>query len=142
MVNVENKISRLHELLVHPGYFMMKETLREIIDIDNFKAVIKRICERCITCQVEKVTNSKTGKINTWERIPKLHDQVSIDLKGPTKTRQFISSRKEKYFFIMVICEFVSRYSEIIVPFDLSSSSVMKNLLKVGYRFINLRNTV
>lgn len=58
------------------------------------------------------------------EKIPDLYKDISIDIKGHIKAKHFKKSSKHKVFYIIAIIELLSKYTEIIIPHDISAKTV------------------
>ncbi|KAG0420639.1 Transposon Tf2-6 polyprotein [Dictyocoela roeselum] len=125
-----NKIREIHEILTHPGYKMMKNTISEMINIDKIKSIIKRVCDECEKCQKEKDNFFKTSKVEFIESVPKLYECIAIDIKGPIKSKHFRTVSKARMFYLLVITEFISRYTEVSVIENIDSSTICNSIKK------------
>ncbi|KAG0439694.1 hypothetical protein DMUE_2256 [Dictyocoela muelleri] len=96
--------------LTHPGYYTLKETLSEVTDIERIKKYIGYTCENCVECQREKGNYFKLYKVSFIEKMPNIYEEISIDIKGPIKSCHFKSNGKYTPFYILAICETISRY--------------------------------
>ncbi|KAG0436252.1 Transposon Tf2-6 polyprotein [Dictyocoela muelleri] len=123
-----NKIQEIHEILTHPGYNMMISTIAERTNIDNLKSIVKRVCNDCEKCQKEKDNFFKTPKIEFIESFPKLYECIAIDIKGPIKYKHFKVVSKSKMFYLLVITEFISRYTEVSVINNIDSNTICNSI--------------
>ncbi|KAG0420565.1 Transposon Tf2-6 polyprotein [Dictyocoela roeselum] len=121
---IYNKLRDIHEILTHPGYLKMMKTLSERMNVNKIRAAIRKVCEYCVKCQKEKDNYFKPTKIGFIKFIPDLHDCISIDIKGPVKRKHFKTTAKTEIFYILVITEILSRYSEVVIINDIHSKTV------------------
>ncbi|KAG0420430.1 hypothetical protein EQH57_0147 [Dictyocoela roeselum] len=124
-------IAKIHNFLLHPGYSMLKETLSEFMDTSKFNKVIRDICTNCLDCQREKTSYYRTSNISILPKIPELYEEISIDIKGPVKAIHFKTSQKIGSFYILAICEFISKYTEIAIIADISSKTIVEATEKI-----------
>ncbi|KAG0437868.1 Transposon Tf2-6 polyprotein [Dictyocoela muelleri] len=124
MENIRIQLEKIHEYLLHPGYIMFQATLSEYMNIDKIKKLIQKVSDNCVECQRQKNYNYKIGKIKILDKIRELHEDISIDIKGPIKTIHFKTNLKNKVFYILAITEFISRYTEVIILNDINSNTI------------------
>ncbi|KAG0418758.1 Transposon Tf2-9 polyprotein, partial [Dictyocoela roeselum] len=124
--DIVEKLKKAHEVLTHPGYKTMRNTLSEFGDIHQIKGIIKRICDTCEKCQREKENFVKTPKINILNHMPGPNEVIAVDIKGPVKYKHFKSNTKYKMFYLLVITEYLSRYTEIAIINDIHSTTICK----------------
>ncbi|KAG0439381.1 hypothetical protein DMUE_2466 [Dictyocoela muelleri] len=108
----------------------MYNSLSQKINANSVKSLIKELCEYCEKCQKEKDVYFKKIKIDFIKSIPGLYECISIDIKGPIKYRHFKNSVNKQFFYILVITEFISRYSEITILDDINSKTVCEAIRK------------
>ncbi|KAG0440060.1 hypothetical protein DMUE_2015 [Dictyocoela muelleri] len=107
---------------------MMKSTIEERTNIDNLKSIVKRVCNYCEKCQKDKDNFFKTSKIKFIESVPKLYECIAIDIKGPIKYKHFKVVSKSKMFYLLVITEFIGRYTEVSVINNIDSTTICNSI--------------
>ncbi|KAG0418087.1 hypothetical protein EQH57_0806, partial [Dictyocoela roeselum] len=127
-------LKKVHEVLTHIGYKTMKNTLSDFKDTHKINKFIKRVCETCEKCQKEKENFIKTPEINIINHMPELHEVIAVDIKGPVKYKHFKSKTKFKIFYILVITEYLSRYTEIAIINDIHSTTICKAIDKSWFK--------
>lgn len=54
-------IQSLHINLIHPGIYVMENTLKRYLAIEGLRKVISKVCDDCLLCKTEKTENTKYG---------------------------------------------------------------------------------
>lgn len=125
-----DEIIQIHNYRVHPSYICRKNTVPEYMNIEKWKRYLRIVCDNCINCQMEKVTNEKIGAIKIQGDTPELYGEISVDLKGPIKTSYFQTGIKNKSFYILAICKTASRYSKIEIFWNIGAETCVRQWKK------------
>ena len=72
-----------HEMLCHPGETQTEHTIRQHFDWKSFRTTVHDVCKKCPTCQREKMTNQKYGKLPPKQAETNPWDTLCVDLIGP-----------------------------------------------------------
>ncbi|KAG0440260.1 hypothetical protein DMUE_1870 [Dictyocoela muelleri] len=92
------------------------------------KKTISKICKECLKCGTEK--EYKPTMVMTKFTTPPLepYEMISIDLKGPIKTRHSSTNNIKEDFYILVVTDLFSRYTEVKFINNIHSSTICKTL--------------
>jgi hypothetical protein len=126
--NAPKVLTTLHNILVHPGRTKFYETIKNVIKVKNIKNLIRRITDSCIICNTSKENSVKYGKISGGLLSENNFEFISIDILGPIKTKHFSTEHLANYFYIIVICDMASRWTEIDIVFNIRSEQVIKTI--------------
>ncbi|KAG0420247.1 Retrovirus-related Pol polyprotein from transposon 17.6 [Dictyocoela roeselum] len=121
-------IQQAHILLIHPGKNKMASTLRKYIKIKNLKKIIVNVIKKCHHCQTEKNFTYNSTRTKYVTPPYKRNEIIAIDLKGPIKTTHYDTKMIKKEFYILVITDMFSRYTEIKFIKNIYSSFVCSAL--------------
>ena len=129
--NKEKIIEEIHNQLIHPGINNLYCLLKDKFFIKNLKKIIIEITNKCVICSKNKVTKHKYGKLQNVFTVKNKNETVSLDLKGPIKTKHFNTQIKEKYFYIFTASDILTRYTEIKIIFNIKSETICKALEEI-----------
>ncbi|KAG0418029.1 Transposon Tf2-11 polyprotein, partial [Dictyocoela roeselum] len=118
----------LHHRLGHPGHYILVKTLSNYINVQKYNKTIKEICLNCITCNQEKIFTQKYCHTNWATKISKVRETLCIDIKGPVKTSHYITTKNSTYFYILLMTDWFSRYTEIKIIHDTTSKTIINAL--------------
>lgn len=128
--SAENTILKLHDDLGHPGFHTFKKTLNNYINVKPYLKVLKNISQNCLKCNREKIITKKYCTTNWVTEIPDINETLCVDLKGPIKTQHFKTKIRHKYFYILVMTDWLTRYTEIKILFDTTSKTIISAITK------------
>ncbi|KAG0438932.1 hypothetical protein DMUE_2785 [Dictyocoela muelleri] len=120
--------------LTHPSYKKFKNTLLETIEVKGIEKGIKSVCKNCISCQNEKETHIKLTKIYYLTEVPNWYEKILIDIRGPIKCLHFKTNNSRRYFYIIAIAEFASRYTEIAILYDIKSVTICQAIRNAWFK--------
>ncbi|KAG0435924.1 Retrovirus-related Pol polyprotein from transposon opus, partial [Dictyocoela muelleri] len=118
----------LHEELGHPGHYTLSKTLSNYINTKKYNKLIKEICINCLKCNQEKTFTKKYCHTNWTTEIPELRETLCIDIKGPIKTSHYSTTAKNTYFYILLMTDWLSRYTEIKIIYETTSATIINAL--------------
>ena len=72
-----------HEMLFHPGETRTEHILRQNFDWRGLHTKVHDVCKKCPTCQREKTTNQKYGKLPPKQTETNPWDNICVDLICP-----------------------------------------------------------
>ena len=70
-------------MLCHPGETQTEKTLRQHFDWKGLHTTVHGVCMKCPSCQREKITNHKYGKLPPKQAETNPWDTICLDLIGP-----------------------------------------------------------
>ena len=70
-------------MFFHPGETQTEHILRQHFDWKGLRTTVHGMCKKCSTCQREKITNQKYGKLPPKQAKTNLSDTLGVDLIGP-----------------------------------------------------------
>ncbi|KAG0420282.1 Transposon Tf2-8 polyprotein, partial [Dictyocoela roeselum] len=128
-------LTKIHSDMIHPGQTKMFNTLKRYINLRGMKKMIKEICENCRKCKQEKIFNKQYGKTYPIFTPQEIGEIIGINLKGPINPIHFKTTRPSE-FYICTFVDLFSRYTEIVVLWDISTLSICKALDKILQKMI------
>ncbi|KAG0438521.1 Retrovirus-related Pol polyprotein from transposon [Dictyocoela muelleri] len=123
-------IKSLHKKFIHPGIVKMELLARRYFKIPGIKRIIQDVCNECNGCNTSKEFRRIYGATNNHLSVSNINECISIDLKGPIKSHHFKHTRKPKCFYILVISDIFSRYTESFIIYNIEATTVISYLLK------------
>ncbi|KAG0422420.1 hypothetical protein DMUE_6212, partial [Dictyocoela muelleri] len=124
---VFNFLLKMHNELIHPGIRVFEKTLKRFFKIPSLRNFTSKICAECPECNNEKEHMFNKLVTSYAIDINDVNDVVGIDIKGPIQLSKFKNTRKHGEFFILVMMDLFSRYSEIEVIFDTNSETICRS---------------
>lgn len=73
------------------------------------------------------------GVTNNTLQVTIINECISLDIKGPIKSKHFRQSLNSRCFYILVITVF-SRYTEPIIIYNIESTTISAHFLKTWIR--------
>ena len=135
---ITNKVIQIiHESLIHPGFLKMYTFCQEFFKIYNLKESLKNCLNLCRTCNLSKMKQNKLGKVKqtVWGNHP--NELVAIDIKGPIKTQFFQTKINHKQFYLVVMIDTYTRFTETKLIWSISSEEIVKAFVE---EWINKHN--
>ncbi|KAG0442016.1 hypothetical protein DMUE_0609 [Dictyocoela muelleri] len=90
------------------------------------RKIIDEICSKCHIYNISKDFNNKFGITKKDLSVFKPNECVAIDIKGPIKTCHFKGKFRNKYFYLLVMTDLFSRYTETSILNNITSKSIVK----------------
>ncbi|KAG0424462.1 hypothetical protein DMUE_6088 [Dictyocoela muelleri] len=109
--------------MIHLGLSKMYYTLKKYIIFPKIKKPIKKICEKCLACNQDKIITKKYGHTYPTSSAKRIGETIGIDLKGPINSKHFKTSRKSEFYICTFIDLFI-RYTEIAILWDISNITI------------------
>ncbi|KAG0440309.1 Transposon Tf2-9 polyprotein [Dictyocoela muelleri] len=128
--DIEKFIKKLHFKLVNPGIYVMEKTLMRYIKLKGIRKFIKKVCSDCITCNTEKENSKKYGIPIYNHDVTKKNEAIGIDLKGLISATMFENADFENDFYVLVVVDIFTQFSEIALLFNIDSKTVCDELKK------------
>jgi hypothetical protein len=131
VVNEENAarfITKIHNLLGHPGISCMYKTLNRFYKIKNLKNKINQIVTNCVKCQLNKHNHKKYGRIVGFAFSEVPFTTIASDVVGPFDSNDFKTENITKKFWILVISDICSRFTQCYMICDLKPETIIHNL--------------
>ncbi|KAG0437434.1 hypothetical protein DMUE_3686 [Dictyocoela muelleri] len=119
-------IKKLHDNLIHPGAVKLKMTLQNYIRFPEMNKFINEICLKCHVCNTSKDMNSKYGITTNDLLVSKPNECVALEIKGPIKSCHFNPQLKGKYFYLLVMNDLLSRYTETGIINNIKTETIIK----------------
>ncbi|KAG0420316.1 hypothetical protein EQH57_0207 [Dictyocoela roeselum] len=117
-------IKKLHSELLHPGIHVFEQTIKPYFKIRHCRSIIRKICKECLECQREK-DHKVNKRVPHYEFLSKnKNNTVGLDIKGPIKLSNCKTSKKQTEFYILVIMDLFSRYTEVYFIYDICSETI------------------
>ncbi|KAG0420335.1 Transposon Tf2-9 polyprotein, partial [Dictyocoela roeselum] len=126
-ISPENKtmlLNELHQQLAHPGARRFFETIRRYLKIEGLKQICTEISSNCVVCKREKNYSNSPYTPYKNVKLKGCNDVVALDIKGPISSKHFNIVGQRKYFYILVITDVFSRFTEISLLYDINSKIV------------------
>ncbi|KAG0420371.1 Transposon Tf2-11 polyprotein [Dictyocoela roeselum] len=123
-------IKKIHDNLIHPGATKLKMTLKNYMNFPRMNRYIDQICSNCHTWNISKEFSNKCGVTQNEISAIKPNECVALDIKGPIKSYHFRNRTKNKYFYILVMTDIFSRYTEAAIIKNVESKTVIESFLK------------
>lgn len=99
--NEEEKIiSKVHDLLCHPGTKTMEMAIRKYWKINRLRQKIMKLRTKCNQCQERMRTTAKYGIIKGNIATTEPWKDISSDIYGPVETQDFEESETNSKFYI------------------------------------------
>ncbi|KAG0437737.1 hypothetical protein DMUE_3517 [Dictyocoela muelleri] len=118
-------LKNLHDELGHPGIHKLKHTIYNYINVKGILKIIKNICLNCEICNREKDFKCFTGVVTNNYYAKKRNEVVALDIKGPINIKNFqIDDAEREQFYILVITDLYSRFSEICFIWEMNSEII------------------
>ncbi|KAG0441420.1 Transposon Tf2-8 polyprotein [Dictyocoela muelleri] len=127
---IKEFIKKIHDNLIHPGATKLKMILKNYISFPFMSKYINQICTRCHICNISKDLNNQFGITENELKALKNNECVAIDIKGPIKSCHFNDNIKNKYFYILVMTDIFSRYTEVDIIKNIESKTVIETFYK------------
>ncbi|KAG0437214.1 Pro-Pol polyprotein [Dictyocoela muelleri] len=99
------------------------------------KKIIKKIYEKCLACNRDKIITKKYGHTYPNSSAKKIGEAIDIDLKSPINSKHFKTSRKSE-FYICTFIDLFSQYTYIAILWDISTITICNALDKVLIKMI------
>ncbi|KAF9760652.1 Transposon Tf2-9 polyprotein [Nosema granulosis] len=122
----EKLVQSLHRHLGHPGRNKLFNTLNKALNIQNLGKIVEYITRFCKTCQTQKNTTSRKGKLIGQLTADRPFQRISIDLYGPLDLRYFKKETTHEKIMLVVIIDIYSRLTEIIPTKSISAKTMVK----------------
>lgn len=109
---------------MHPGINKFENTIKKYVKIPNLRKLISEICLNCYFCQTEKEFSSNIYYPLNSVKTKGPNETVGIDIKGPVISDYYAGCDKHENFYVLLMVDLFSRYSEISIIFDISSDTI------------------
>lgn len=105
-------------------------SIKKYFFITNLKNKLKRMITKCRTCQLQKhhALDVYETQGRYCAKFP--NDKISIDIKGPIKTCYFETDRDHHLFYIIVMTDSFSRFTQVAVVFSIKSKKIINIIQK------------
>ncbi|KAG0440649.1 hypothetical protein DMUE_1579 [Dictyocoela muelleri] len=86
--------------------------------------MIQKMCAQCKICNEEKDLFHNFGITINEFNVTKPREMIGLDIKGPIKASHFRMARNPNKFYILVIVDIFSRYTQIDIITDINSTTI------------------
>lgn len=135
-------LSEMHLKLMHPGENKLYRTLTPYFHITSASHKIKQVTKQCNDCYLNKSSSHHYGKVSGGINSNHTFEVVSSDIVGPIKTEHFDYSGKYKYFYILTLTDIFSRWTDIVIIFNITSDTVVQELQKMITYFLPVKKII
>ncbi|KAG0438648.1 Transposon Tf2-11 polyprotein, partial [Dictyocoela muelleri] len=123
-------LEKLHVDLQHPGISKFMKTIENYVKLRGLKKVVSKLCKECQTCNREKDLFHNFGKVTSEFNTSKTNEIIGIDIKCPVNGSHFATSQRYTQFYILVMIDIFSRYTQIDIISDINSSTISNSFEK------------
>ncbi|KAG0439819.1 Gag-Pro-Pol polyprotein [Dictyocoela muelleri] len=102
--------------------------------IKNMRKLLTKIINNCIKCNTEKKHQANYGIPKCEQKVKTINEVIAIDIKGPIKANHFDETDFEKDFYILVVVDVFSRFTEVGIIFEIDSETVCKEQKRIWLR--------
>ncbi|KAG0435946.1 Transposon Tf2-9 polyprotein [Dictyocoela muelleri] len=107
-------IKKLHHDLSHPGSKRMYLTICKFVTSKNLKKEIEYITRSCHECQINKEYKEKISLHTRFIYSNNPFEFISSDIFGPIKTKHFITTFKNEFFYILTFTDICTRFTKFL----------------------------
>ncbi|KAG0441969.1 Transposon Tf2-8 polyprotein [Dictyocoela muelleri] len=124
-----NEFLHIHRSLIHPGPQSMISTISRYIKFPGMGKIIREISKNCLKYNLEKTTKTNYGETQAINIKKNVNESLNIDIKGPIRRIHFNTNNKLECFYIIVMTDYCSRYTEISVQNKVTSKIVITAII-------------
>ncbi|KAG0440738.1 hypothetical protein DMUE_1524 [Dictyocoela muelleri] len=106
-------VKSLHSYLIQSGISVMELTLKRYMSTKGLRKIVSKICNNCLICKTEKNDNANYRIPNIFFKTLKVNEMIAVDLKAPILAKYYQNYSRMSEFYILVVVDLYSRYSEI-----------------------------
>ncbi|KAG0442296.1 hypothetical protein DMUE_0374 [Dictyocoela muelleri] len=100
----------------------------------GLRKIVSKICNNCLICKTEKIDNANYGIPKIFFKTLKVKEIIAVDLKGSILAKYYQNYSRMSEFYILVVVDLYSRYSEIEILKKIDSVTICSYLEKICFR--------